>query len=409
MPLNQMGPARQRTALDRPGLLDRCGSFTRAKQLKDAGLYAYFRPLSSAQGPEVLHQGRRLIMMSSNNYLGLSTHPAVQRAAGLAINRYGTGCSGSRLLNGTLDLHEQLEEKLAEHLGKEAAVVWPTGFQANLGIVSALTSRDDLVVIDKMDHASIYDGSRLSFAKVRKFRHNDLADLERILFAERDRATLVMVDGVYSMEGDLADLPGLVDLCRQYGATLAVDDAHGIGVLGDGGRGTAHHFGLENEVDILAGTFSKSLASIGGYAAGKAEVIDFLKHNARSLIFSASLPPASTAAALATLDLIGREPHHRARLWSNTQYFYEGLEALGFDTGPTQSPIIPILVGDEEKTLIMWKRLFDAGVFTSPILYPAVPRGMAMIRTSCMATHTDRQLECALTKIERIGREMGLI
>ena len=348
-------------------------------------------------------------MLSSNNYLGLSTHPAVQRAAGMAINRYGAGCSGSRLLNGTLDLHVELEEFLADYLGKEAAVLWPTGFQANLGIVSALTWRDDLVIIDKMDHASIYDASRLSFAKVRKSRHNDLEDLESILSSNQGRPVLVIVDGVYSMEGDLADLPGLVGLCEQYNAALVVDDAQGVGALGYGGRGTANHFGLDGEVDILAGTFSKSLASVGGYAAGDADVIDFLKHHARSLIFSASLPPASAAAALAALKLVASEPHHQQNLWANTRYFQEGLEAMGFDTGPSQSPIVPIRIGDDARTLDMWKRLFEAGVFTSPILSPAVPPGMAMLRTSCMATHTRRHLDSALDAFEWVGRQTGLI
>jgi 8-amino-7-oxononanoate synthase len=375
----------------------------------DAGLYPYFRVLSSSQGPEVVHRGQRLIMMGSNNYLGLSTHPEVRRAASRAIDRYGTGCSGSRLLNGTLDLHQQLEERLADHLGQESALVWPSGFQANLGIVAALTDRNDLVVIDKMDHASIYDGTRLSFATIRKFRHNNLADLERILAKHRGLSALVVVDGVYSMEGDLADLPGLVDLCRRYGAALAVDDAHGLGVLGKGGRGTANHFGLDKEVDVLGGTFSKSLASVGGYAAGDRDVIKYLKHHARSLMFSASLPPASTAAALTALDLLDREPHHQERLWANTRHFQEGVDALGFNTGTQQSPIIPIRVGDEQLTLAVWKRLFEEGVFSSPILYPAVPPGMAMIRTSCMATHTEKHLERALDAFERVGRETGLI
>lgn len=409
MHLNTSGSAMQNSAAVRPSVFGKCGKFKRAEQLRNAGLYPYFRALSSAQGPEVVHQGRRFIMLSSNNYLGLSTHPAVQRAAGMAINRYGAGCSGSRLLNGTLDLHIELEEFLADYLGKEAAVLWPTGFQANLGIVSALTWRDDLVVIDKMDHASIYDASRLSFAKVRKSRHNDLEDLESILSSNRGRPVLVIVDGVYSMEGDLADLPGLVGLCQQYNAALVVDDAHGIGVLGDGGRGTPSHFGLDSEVDILAGTFSKSLASVGGYAAGDADVIDFLKHHARSLIFSASLPPASAAAALAALKLVASEPHHQKNLWANTRYFQEGLEAMGFDTGTSQSPIIPIRIGDDALTLDTWKRLFEAGIFTSPILSPAVPPGMAMLRTSCMATHTRSHLERALDAIERVGRQTGLI
>ena len=406
---NTSGSVMQTTASVRPSVFGKCRKFIRAKQLRRAGLYPYFRALSSAQGPEVVHQGRRFIMLSSNNYLGLSTHPAVQRAAGMAINRYGAGCSGSRLLNGTLDLHLELEEFIADYLGKDAAVLWPTGFQANLGIVSALTGRDDLVVIDKMDHASIYDASRLSFAKVRKSRHNDLEDLESILSRHRDQPALVIVDGVYSMEGDLADLPGLVGLCQQYNAALVVDDAHGIGVLGDGGRGTPNHFGLDASVDIVAGTFSKSLASVGGYAAGDADVIDFLKHHARSLIFSASLPPASAAAALAALKLVASEPHHQRNLWANTRYFQEGLEAMGFDTGPSQSPIIPIRVGDDALTLDTWKRLFEAGVFTSPILSPAVPPGMAMLRTSCMATHTRRHLERALDIFELVGHQTGLI
>ncbi len=409
MQLDTSGQAMQMPAKARPSVFGKCQRFTRAEQLRDAGLYPYYSALSSAQGPEVVHQGRRFIMLSSNNYLGLSTHPAVQRAAGMAINRYGAGCSGSRLLNGTLDLHLQLEDYLAEYLGKDAAVVWPTGFQANLGIVSALAGRDDLVIIDKMDHASIYDASRLSFARVRKSRHNDLADLENILSNHRGRAALVIVDGVYSMGGDLADLPGVVGLCQQYDAALVVDDAHGIGVLGFGGRGTANHFGLDSEVDILAGTFSKSLASVGGYAAGDADVIDFLKHHARSLIFSASLPPASAAAALAALKLVNSEPHHQQNLWANTRYFQEGLDAMGFDTGSSQSSIIPIRIGDDALTLNTWKRLFEAGVFTSPILSPAVPPGMAMLRTSCMATHSVRHLERALDAFERVGHETGLI
>lgn len=409
MQTNSQGPNQRNHADKGPGIFGKCGQFKRADQLRDAGLYPYFHALSSAQGPEVLHKGRRMVMLSSNNYLGLSTHPAVQRAAGMAINRYGAGCSGSRLLNGTLDLHVQLEEKLADFLGKEAALVWPTGFQANLGIVSALAGRDDLVVLDKMDHASIYDAGRLSFARVRKLLHNDLSDLERILSNHQGRPALVIVDGVYSMEGDLADLPGLVHMCRKYDAALVVDDAHGVGVLGDGGRGTANHFGLDSGVDILAGTFSKSLASVGGYAAGDAHVIEYLKHHARSLIFSASLPPASAAAALAALELVSTQPHHLERLWTNTRYFQEGLDALGFDTGSSQSPIIPIRIGDDALTLSTWKQLFEAGVFTSPILSPAVPSGMAMLRTSCMATHSRYHLDLALDAFERIGQETGLI
>ena len=392
-----------------PPVLDKCHRFTRPARLASAGLYPYFHALMSAQEPEVICQGRQMIMLCSNNYLGLSTHPDVVRAANDATRHYGTGCSGSRFLNGTLDLHEELESRLANFLGTEAAVIFPTGYQANLGIVSALAGRDDLVVLDKLDPASIYGGSRLSLGGLQRFRHNDIEDLERVLDANHDTAALVVVDGVYSMHGDVANLPGIVDVCQRFGAALVVDDAHALGVLGAGGRGSAEHFQLEHQVDVFAGTFSKALASIGGYAAGKADVISYLKHHARSLMFSASLPPASVAAALAALQILMREPQRRKRLWNNARYLREGLEALGFDTGPSSTPIVPVILDSEDKALQMWRRLFELGIFTSPIFHPAVPEGTALIRTSCMATHTIAQLERVLEAFERSGRELGCI
>lgn len=403
-------PSSREALLTGAGIFDKCSRYDRAQQLIDAGLYPYFHALQSGQEPEVSCDGRTLIMMSSNNYLGLNTHPAVRRAAVDATVRFGTGCSGSRFLNGTLSLHEEMEVRLAAFLNKDAALLFPTGFQANLGAVSALVGKSDCAVIDRMDHASIYEGAQLAFGKVRKFHHNDMDDLTRILRDCQDHKTaLVVVDGVFSMEGDIVDLPEVVRLCGAYGAGLMVDDAHGLGVLGRHGRGTAEHFGLEHQVDLLMGTFSKSLASIGGYLAGNKELIEYLKHHARPLIFSASLPPASVAAAMAALDAMEREPSRRERLWYNARYFREGLEALGFDTGASQTPIIPVVIGDEQKTLKMWRVLFDLGVFTSPVLSPAVPRDKTLIRTSCMASHTLHQLERVLDAFERAGRQLRLI
>ncbi len=393
----------------RASIFNKCSKFTRAQDLIKAGIYPYFQVVESAQEPEVVCDGRPMIMVSSNNYLGLTNHPEVKEAAIEAVRRYGTGCAGSMFLNGTLSIHKELEERLANFLGKEQAIVFPTGFQANLGAISALVGKNELIVIDKMNHASIFDGCRLSFGQIRKFRHNDMEDLERILQMNEGRNTLVVVDGVFSMEGDIIDLPGMVEVCRRYGAGIMVDDAHGIGVLGENGRGTGEHFGLEDDVDLIMGTYSKSLATIGGCLAGDADIMDYLKHHARSLIFSASLPPAPVAAALTALKIIESEPERRENLWRNARYLSEGYKALGFDIGTSETPIIPVMVGDEEKVLVMWRRLFDEGVFASPVLYPAVPQGMAMIRTSCMATHTQDHLDKVLDVFARVGREIGLI
>lgn len=390
-------------------IFEKCGKFTKAKDLIAAGLYPFFRVIESAQDPEVLINGRRMIMVGSNNYLGLTNHPAVKEAALGAIKKYGTGCAGSRFLNGTLNMHVELEKKLARFIRKEAAIVFSTGFQVNLGVISALVGKDDIVLIDKMDHASIIDGCRLSYGEVRKFRHNDMADLERVLDQNNGRGKLIVVDGVFSMEGDIVNLPRVVELAKSYGARVMVDDAHGIGVLGKTGRGTAEHFGLEEEVDLIMGTYSKSLASIGGFIAASEEVIHYIKHSARSLIFSASPPPASVAAVSAAVDIIENEPERIERLWKNTTKMLKGFKHLGFQVGPSETPIIPILVGDGETAFKMAMMLQDEGVFANVAVSPAVPDGKALIRTSYMATHTDEQLDKVLFAFEKVGRTLGLI
>jgi 8-amino-7-oxononanoate synthase len=353
--------------------------------------------------------GRRMIMVGSNNYLGLTNHPKVKEAAIEAIRKYGTGCAGSRFLNGTLDIHVQLEEKLARFMRKDAALIFSTGFQVNLGVISALAGKDDLVIIDKMDHASIIDGCRLSFGEIRKYKHNDMSDLERVLRENEDRDKLVIVDGVFSMEGDIARLPEIVSLSKQFGARLMVDDAHGIGVLGKTGRGTAEHFGLEHEVDLIMGTYSKSLASIGGFISGTADVIHFIKHCARPLIFSASPPPASVASVSAAIDIIENEPERREQLWKNTSKMLNAFRSLGFHTGHSQTPIIPVIVGEDEKAFMIAMMLQEEGVFANVAVTPAVPAGMALIRTSYMATHTDVHLDIVLRAFEKVGKKTGLI
>jgi 8-amino-7-oxononanoate synthase len=390
-------------------IFEKCAKFTRAKELIAVGLYPYFRVIESAQDPEVVIDGKRMIMVGSNNYLGLTNHPKVKEAALNAVKKYGSGCAGSRFLNGTLTIHVELEEKLARFIGKDSALVFSTGFQVNLGVISALVSKDDIVIIDKMDHASIIDGCRLSYGEVRKFRHNDMADLERILQQNNGRGKLIVVDGVFSMEGDIVDLPKVVELGKAYGARVMVDDAHGIGVLGTTGRGTAEHFGLVDEVDLIMGTYSKSLASIGGFIAGSEEVIHYIKHFARSLMFSASPPPASVAAVSAALDIIESEPERLESLWRNTRKMLKGLKDLGFQVGPSETPIIPILVGASETAFKMAMMLQDEGVFANVAVSPAVPEGKALIRTSYMATHTEEQLDRVLTALAGVGRSMGLI
>jgi 8-amino-7-oxononanoate synthase len=350
-----------------------------------------------------------MIMVGSNNYLGLTNHPKVKEAAIEAVRKYGTGCAGSRFLNGTLDIHVTLEEKLARFMRKEAALIFSTGFQVNLGVISALVGKDDVVIIDKMDHASIIDGCRLSFGELKKFKHNDMADLERVLKEYESKGKLIVIDGVFSMEGDIAHLPEIVALANKYGARVMVDDAHGIGVLGKTGRGTPEYFGLEDDVDIIMGTYSKSLASIGGFIAGSSDVIHYIKHFARSLIFSASPPPASVASVSAAVDIIENEPERREKLWKNTTKMFTSFKALGFEVGPSQTPIISIIVGENEKAFMMAMMLQEEGVFANVAVTPAVPNGKALIRTSYMATHTDEHLDIVLKAFEKVGKALGII
>ncbi|NOZ24859.1 MAG: pyridoxal phosphate-dependent aminotransferase family protein [Nitrospirae bacterium] len=390
-------------------LFEKCFNFNKARELMDLGLYPYFRVIESAQDPVVSLNGRQMIMVGSNNYLGLTNDPRVKEAAKKAIEKYGTGCAGSRFLNGTLEIHVELEEKLARFMRKDAAMVFSTGFQVNLGVISALIGKSDIVIIDKMDHASIIDGCRLSYGEIKKYRHNDMNDLERVLKNCNGKGKLIVVDGVFSMEGDIVDLPGVLRLAREYNARLMVDDAHGIGVLGKTGRGTCEYFGMEDDVDLIMGTYSKSLASIGGFIAGDEHVIHYIKHFARSLIFSASPPPASVAAVSAALDIIDKEPERIQRLQQITTRMLRAFKELGFEVGPSQTPIIPIIVKENEIAFKMAMMLQEEGVFANVAVSPAVPNGKALIRTSYMATHTDEHLDTVLAAFKKVGAALGLI
>ncbi len=390
-------------------LFEKCYGYTEAKQAIAAGVYPYFIPLTGNEGTTAVFHGRRLIMCGSNNYLGLTTDPRVRQAAIDAIQTYGTSCTGSRFLNGTLEMHLQLEHELAEFVGKEAALVFSTGMQVNLGTISALIGRGDYVILDKEDHASLVDGAKLSYGEVKRFAHQDMAELERLLAKlPPERGKLVVVDGLYSMEGDIAPLPELAPLCKKYGARLMVDDAHAIGVLG-GGRGTAGHFGMTDQVDLIMSTFSKSFASLGGFIAGDEPVIHYIKHHARSLIFSASIPPSNAAAALASLKIMRDEPERVERLRENADYMRAGFRRLGFDIGNSTTPVIPVIIGGQERTIMIWRMLFDAGVFVNPVLSPATAPGRELLRTSYMATHTRDQLDQVLETFEKVGKQLGLI
>ncbi len=390
-------------------IFEKCGGFTAAREAMASGLYPYFIPMSESEGTEAVFRGQRLIMCGSNNYLGLTTDPRVRQAAIDAINRYGTSCTGSRFLNGTLEMHEQLEHELAEFIGMEAALVFSTGMQTNLGTISSLVSRSDVIILDKDDHASIVDGARLGWGEIKRFRHNDLDSLEKILKSLPEEAgRLVVVDGLYSMGGDIVPLRELAPLCKKYGARLMLDDAHALGVLG-GGRGTAAHFGMTDQVDLVMSTFSKSFASLGGFVAGGEDVIHYVKHNARSLIFSASIPPANAAAALAALQIMREEPERVQRLDQIARKMRDGYRSLGYNIGNSESPIIPIIIGDDTRVLQSWKALFEAGIFVNPVVSPAVPQGMQLLRTSYMATHTDEQLDHVLEVFGTVGRQLQII
>lgn len=379
------------------------------QKIQEMGLYPYFRTIESEQDTVVKINGKDILMFGSNSYLGLTNHPKLKEASKKAIDKYGSGCAGSRFLNGTLDIHLELERQLADFVGKEAALVFSTGFQVNLGVVSSLPGRHDYIIIDDLDHACIIDGSRLSFAKVLKYRHNDMASLEKVLSrCEEDKIKLIAVDGVFSMEGDLAKLPEIVQLAKKYKANIFVDDAHGLGVVGKNGRGTADHFGLTDDVDLIMGTFSKSLASIGGFVAADQSTINYLKHNARSLIFSASIAPANAASVLAALEIMREEPERIEKLWDNTHFAMQLLKDYGFDTGHTETPIIPIMIRDDFKTFKLTKMLLEQGVFVNPVVSPAVPSTSSLIRYSLMATHTKDQIQESIDKIYAISKKLGV-
>jgi 8-amino-7-oxononanoate synthase len=392
-------------------ILEKCRTYTAPDELRALGLFTFFRTIESGQDPVVMMGGREMVMLGSNNYLGLTSHPKIKERAIEAIRKYGAGCAGSRLLNGTLDIHVELEERLAAFMKKPACVTFSTGFQVNLGVISSLAGKGDAIYLDRQDHACIYDGARLAVgAEVKKFKHNDPADLRRRLALNGDRSgRMLVVDGIFSMEGDIAPLPEYTEICDDYDMAFMVDDAHGIGVLGKHGRGTAEHFGLEHRVDIIMGTFSKSLATVGGFVVGEPDVIKFVKHRARSLMFTAAAPPASVAAVLAALDIIESEPERRDRLWENTRFMLTALRAIGFDCGNSSTPVIPIVAGPDIVAFKMAKRLEDEGVFVNAVVSPASPPGRALIRTSYMATHTRAHLTRALEAFHKVGRELGLV
>ncbi len=390
-------------------IFEKAFDYKEAKEAIRNGTDPYFLPMSASEGTEAVFQGHRLIMCGSNNYLGLTTDPRVQQAAIDAIHAFGTSCTGSRFLNGTLELHEQLEHELAEWVGKEAALVFSTGMQTNLGVISAVVGRGDVVILDKDDHASLVDGARLAWGETRRFKHNDMQDLDRVLAGvPADKGKLGVVDGLFSMGGDLAPLPEIAALCKKHGARLMVDDAHGLGVMG-GGRGTSAHFGVTDKVDLIMSTFSKSFASLGGFIAGDEQVIHYIKHHARALIFSASIPAANAAAALAALRIMRDEPERVQRLTAIGDRMRHELSGMGYNIGGTVTPIIPIIIGGNPRTLLTWRTLFDAGVFVNPVLSPAVPEGMELLRTSYMASHTDMQIDRVLQVYCDVGKEVGLI
>ena len=391
-------------------LFDKCYNFERAKLAMRQGVYPYFKEIEENYGPEVIIEGRKVIMTGSNNYLGLSTDPRVKEAALEATRKYGTTCSGSRYLNGTLTLHVELEEKLAQFMNKDAALVFSTGFQTNQGAIAPLMGKDDTIFCDRENHASIYDACRISFATMKKFLHNDMENLEEILKNDKTRGgRMIIVDGIFSMSGDVSNLPEIVRIKKEYDTKLMVDDAHGVGVLGEHGRGTAEHFGVEDDTDLIMGTFSKSFASLGGFVVSEEDVIHYIKHHSRALIFSASIPPANAAAVIATLDIMQKEPERREHLTANARKMREGFRSLGFRVPDGITPVIPVFVGEMDKTFLFCKHLLESGVFATPIIPPAVAEDQTLVRTSYMATHTEEQLNRVLEVFENLGRQFGLI
>ncbi|MBM4403457.1 MAG: pyridoxal phosphate-dependent aminotransferase family protein [Candidatus Cloacimonetes bacterium] len=391
------------------GLLDKCYNFKDARRAIASGYYPYFREISSEQDTEVICNGKKMLMMGSNSYLGLTTHPRVKEAAINALRKYGSGCAGSRFLNGTLDIHIELEAALARLVGKDAALAYPTGYQANLGCIATMVQKNEYIITDKLDHASIIDACMQSMGTMLRFNHNDMKSLERVLQKHEGKNSLIVVDGVFSMEGDIADLPAIIPLAEKYGASVMVDEAHSLGVLGKGGAGSAEHFGLTGKTDFIMGTFSKSLASVGGFIAADDDLIHYLKHKSRALIFSASLPPASTASVLEALKIMEEEPERIEQLWTNTHYMLDEFQKMGYNTGTSCTPVIPLHVGHMMIAFQMWKRLDEEGVFINPVIPPAVPPNSCLIRCSFMATHTREQLDFALEKFSAIGKELNVI
>ncbi len=392
-------------------LFNKCFTWDEAKKVKAAGLYPYFRPVQDSEGSVVITEGKRRVMIGSNNYLGLTHDPRVKEAAKAAIDKYGTGCTGSRFLNGNLELHETLEHRLAKFLGKESCLVYSTGFLSNQGSLSCLVNRNDVIYCDRENHASIIEGARAALGDTIKFKHNDMADLERVLNSTREKyeGGLIVVDGVFSMSGDIVNLPRIVELGSKFNCRLYVDDAHSLGVLGPRGEGTGHHFGIDADVDLVMGTFSKSFASIGGFIAGERDVVDYIKHKARPFIFSAAMPPASVGGVLECLNIIEKEPIHLQNLWKNARYMRNQLRALGYNTLNSQTPIIPLLIGDDLTAFAFTQQLYENGVFATPVVKPAVPDGCALIRTSYMATHTREDLDYVLEVLSKLGKEFGII
>ncbi len=391
-------------------LQKKLAKFDLPQQAQKQGVYPYFRVIESDQDAEVIIDGKKVLMFGSNSYLGLTNHPKIKEASKNAIDKYGSGCAGSRFLNGTLDIHIELEEKLARFVGMEEALVYSAGFLVNVGVISAITGRQDYIILDELDHASIIEGRRLSFASAYKYKHNDMDSLEKALKScQPDKIKLIVVDGVFSMEGDIVKLPEIVQLARKYDATIMVDDAHSLGVIGKNGSGTASHFGLTSEVDLIMGTFSKSLASIGGFIASDKETINFLKHNSRSLIFSASIAPSAAASVIAALDIIQAEPERIARLWEHTHYAIKSFKEMGFDVGITETPIIPLYVREDARTFMFTKLLMKEGIFVNPVVSPAVRSDSSLIRFSLMATHTREQIDRALDTLYRVGKKLHIV
>jgi 8-amino-7-oxononanoate synthase len=396
-------------------IFDKCWNFTRAKEAMESGIYPYFIPIEENNGPRVKMGGREIIMIGSNNYLGLTKDPRVQEAAIKAIEKYGTSCSGSRFLNGTLHLHEELEDKLAKFTKKDSALVFSTGYQSNLGSISVLVGRKDMIVTDKTNHASIFDGIFLASGLnmgglIKRYLHNDMDDLERVMSnLDPEIPKIIITDGVFSMEGDIVNLPRLVEISKKYGMRVYVDDAHGIGILGETGRGTMEHYGIFDDVDLVMCTFSKSFASLGGFIAGHADVIHYIKHHSRPLIFSAAMPPANIAAVLKSLEIIENEPHIVKQLHAIGDRMREEFSVLGFNTGESETPIVPLVIGSDAKTFQFWVSLFEAGIYTNPVISPAVPPDRSLLRTSFMATHTDNDLDQVLETVKTIGKQLEII